>query len=103
MSPYSDELLLRKRRRGPKYFQISKSSNLQINNYFMIARVSAKVKKTLAALALLSVEMVIVVSLFVVALSTFLFVARRVFVLRSTEFDFRVFTYLENYVSDRNS
>jgi membrane-associated phospholipid phosphatase len=69
----------------------------------MIARVSAKVKKTLAALALLSVEMVIVISLFVVALSAFLFVARRVFVLRSTEFDFRVFKYLETYVSDRNS
>lgn len=69
----------------------------------MIARVSAKVKKTLAALALLSVEMIIVVSLFVVALSAFLFVARRVFVLRSTEFDFQVFGFLENYVSDRNS
>src|SRR5688572_5043633 len=69
----------------------------------MIARVSARVKKTLAALALLSVEMVIVVSLFVVALSTFLFVARRVFVLRSTEFDFQVFKFLENYISDRNS
>ena len=69
----------------------------------MIARVSAKVKKTLAALALLSVEMIIVVSLFVVALSAFLFVARRVFVLRSTEFDYRVFGFLENYVSDRNS
>jgi membrane-associated phospholipid phosphatase len=69
----------------------------------MLARVSARVKKTLAALALLSVEMIIVVSLFVVALSTFLFVARRVFVLRSTEFDFSVFKFLEGYVSDRNS
>ena len=69
----------------------------------MFSRVSARVKKTLAALALLSVEMVIVISLFVVALSAFLFVARRVFVLKSTEFDFRVFKLLETYVSDRNS
>ena len=69
----------------------------------MFGRLSAGVKKTLAALALLSLEMIIVVALFVAALSMFLFVARRVFVLERTEFDFRVFNYLENFVSDRNT
>jgi membrane-associated phospholipid phosphatase len=69
----------------------------------MFQRISARVKKFLAGVALLSVEMAIVVSLFICALVIFIFVARRIFVLHSTAFDQRVFTYLKQHVSERNN
>lgn len=69
----------------------------------MFKRVSARVKKIGASLALLSLEMIIVVSLFVCALVVFVFVTRRIFVLKQTEFDFRVFEYLKNHINDRNN
>ncbi|HEU4634182.1 MAG TPA: phosphatase PAP2 family protein [Flavisolibacter sp.] len=69
----------------------------------MFRRISARVKKILAGAALLSVEMAIVVSLFICALVVFIFVARRIFVLHSTTFDQRVFTYLKEHVSERNN
>ncbi len=54
-------------------------------------------------MALLSLEMVIVIVIFAIALLVFVFVARKVFLLGRTDFDFRVFTFLESFVSDRNN
>lgn len=69
----------------------------------MFRRISAGVKKFWAGLALLSVEMAIVVSLFICALVVFIFVTRRIFVLHRTEFDNRVFNYLGRYVTEQNN
>lgn len=69
----------------------------------MFRRISAGVKKFWAGLALLSVEMAIVVSLFICALVIFIFVTRRIFVLHRTEFDNRVFNYLGRYVNEQNN
>ncbi len=69
----------------------------------MFGKLSARVKKILAAVALLSVEMLIVTVLFAAALLIFILVARNVFHLGRTDFDFKVFGFLENYVSDRNN
>jgi membrane-associated phospholipid phosphatase len=69
----------------------------------MFERLSSKFKKTLAALALLSLEMIVVITLFIAALSVFILVARKIFIHDRTEFDYRVFTYLEGFVSERNN
>lgn len=69
----------------------------------MFRRLSAKVKKFWAGLALLSVEMTIVLCLFVLALIAFVYITRRIFVLNKTRLDDRVFAYLKNHVSERNN
>ena len=69
----------------------------------MFKHLSRGVKRFWAALALLSVEMVIVVLLFVVAFSGFLYIARRIFILNETELDNSVFAFLQNHVSERNN
>jgi len=69
----------------------------------MIKRVSKKVKLFWAQLTLLSVEMTIVLFLFVVALTVFVYITRRVFVLNKTRLDTNVFNYLKEHVSERNN
>jgi membrane-associated phospholipid phosphatase len=69
----------------------------------MFKRLSARVKKFWAALALLSIEMIVVLSLFLGALILFVNMVRRVFVLENNRFDDKVFTYLQNHVSDENN
>ncbi|MGN6402422.1 MAG: phosphatase PAP2 family protein [Flavisolibacter sp.] len=69
----------------------------------MFRRISARFKRMAAALALLSVEMIIVVSLLICALVIFIFVTRRIFFLHRTGFDQRVFNYLSHHVSERNN
>lgn len=54
-------------------------------------------------MALLSVEMAIVVSLFVCALVVFIFVTRRIFFMHRTGFDERVFKLLSSHVSEKNN
>ena len=54
-------------------------------------------------MALLSVEMTIVLCLFLIALITFLYITRKIFIQNKTSFDDRVFAYLKSHVSDRNS
>ena len=54
-------------------------------------------------MALLSVEMAIVVSLFVCALVVFIFVTRRIFFMHRTGFDERVFKLLSSHVSEENN
>ena len=69
----------------------------------MFKRLSARVKKFWAALALLSIEMIIVLVLFLGALFLFVNMIRRVFVLENNRFDDKVFTYLQTHVSDENN
>jgi undecaprenyl-diphosphatase len=69
----------------------------------MFRRLSARVKKFWAGLALLSVEMTIVLVLFVIALTAFVYITRRVFVLNKTKLDTAVFNYLKAHVSERNN
>lgn len=54
-------------------------------------------------MALLSVEMTIVLVLFVVALTAFVYITRRVFVLNKTKLDNAVFNYLKTHVNERNN
>jgi len=70
---------------------------------YMFVRLSKRVKRFWAQLALLSIEMTVVVVLFIVALSAFIYITRRVFVLNKTELDNNVFDYLKAHVSERNN
>lgn len=69
----------------------------------MFRRLSARVKKFWAAIALLSVEMTIVLCLFIIALVAFLYITRKIFIQNKTSFDERVFAYLKTHVSVRNN
>jgi membrane-associated phospholipid phosphatase len=69
----------------------------------MIRRLSKGVKKFWAALALLSVEMSLVMGIFLVSLIVFVYLVRRVFVLQNNHFDQKVFDYLEQYVTPFNN
>jgi hypothetical protein len=69
----------------------------------MIKKISSRIKKFWASLALLSVELIIVVALFILALIAFIIITRHIFVLKDENFDFRVFAFLNNYVSDVNN
>jgi membrane-associated phospholipid phosphatase len=69
----------------------------------MLRRISGRVKSFWAQLALLSVEMTIVLVLFAVALTAFVYITRRVFVLNKTKLDNAVFNYLKTHVSERNN
>lgn len=69
----------------------------------MFQHLSRRVKKFWASAALLSIEMILVIGLFTVALITFVFLVRRVFVLKRTNIDDRVFSFLETHVNDRNN
>jgi membrane-associated phospholipid phosphatase len=72
-------------------------------NGLMLRRISGRVKSFWAQLALLSVEMTIVLVLFAVALTAFVYITRRVFVLNKTKLDNAVFNYLKTPVSERNN
>lgn len=69
----------------------------------MIRRISNKIKKFWAALALLSVEMIVILLVFTASLITFIFITRNIFILKNEEFDHRVFTFLESHVNERNN
>lgn len=61
------------------------------------------IKKIWAAIALLSVEMLVIVILFLAALLAFAYLIREVIVLQETGFDRSVFSFLDSFISDRNS
>ncbi|RYY98455.1 MAG: phosphatase PAP2 family protein [Chitinophagaceae bacterium] len=65
----------------------------------MIRKISSKVRRFWASMALLSVEMMLVAALFLVSLAVFGYMVRRVFVLQNNHFDQQVFDYLEPYVT----
>lgn len=69
----------------------------------MFNRLSKGVKKFWAQLALLSLEMIIVITIFICALVTFIFVVNRIFVEHRSALDTRVFNYLKGHVSERNN
>lgn len=69
----------------------------------MIRRIRHRIKKGWAELALLSVEMVIILIVFTIALVAFILITRHVFILKDEQFDQRVFTFLQPHVSQRNN
>jgi undecaprenyl-diphosphatase len=69
----------------------------------MFGRLSKKVKKFWAAVALLSVEMIVVLVVCFASVIAFAFVTRRIFVVGNEEFDQRVFSFLEQFVTPTNN
>ena len=69
----------------------------------MFGRISKGTKKLWASIALLSVEMLLVLVLFIAALLSFAYLIRKVIVLQNTRFDETVFSFLGNFVSERNN
>ena len=69
----------------------------------MIGKISKGVKKIWAQVALLSVELIVVLIIFLFALVTFIFITRNVFILKNEQFDYKVFDFLRSYVSARNN
>lgn len=69
----------------------------------MVTRFFARIKKVGASIALLSVEMLLILALFLVALFTFAYLIRNVIVLHRTGFDQEVFAYLKSHISDKNT
>ena len=69
----------------------------------MIKKVSGRAKKIWAELALLSVEVFVVLAIFVVSLIAFILITRHIFILKDEQFDYRVFDFLQSHVSKRNN
>ncbi|NTS40060.1 MAG: phosphatase PAP2 family protein [Chitinophagaceae bacterium] len=69
----------------------------------MVKRFFKKVRSAWAAVALLSVEMLLIIVLFLVSLLSFAFLIRRVIVLQNTGFDESVFRFLRSYVTETNN
>jgi undecaprenyl-diphosphatase len=69
----------------------------------MIRKISHRIKKGWAELALLSIEMIIVLIVFTVSLVAFVFITRNVFVLKNEQFDYRVFDLLKSQVSEKRN
>lgn len=69
----------------------------------MFGHISKAAKKVWASLALLSIELLLMLILFIAALLSFAYLIRKVIVLQQTNFDESVFSFLRNYVSDRNN
>jgi undecaprenyl-diphosphatase len=69
----------------------------------MIQRISQRVKKTGAAIALLSAEMILVLVIFLLALLALAYLIRNVIVLHRTGFDQEVFAYLKSHINPKNS
>jgi membrane-associated phospholipid phosphatase len=69
----------------------------------MFRRLSRGVKKFWAAAALLSVEMVIILTLFFCSVIAFAVMYRRIFLLGDESFDQEVFGYIDPYITDQNT
>ncbi len=69
----------------------------------MISKISHRIKKGWAELALLSAEMIIVLVIFIASLVAFVFISRNVFVLKNEAFDYRVFSFLESHVTEKKN
>ena len=69
----------------------------------MIRKLSHRVKKGWAEIALLSAEMIIVLIIFLASILAFVFIARNVFVLKNEAFDYKVFSFLESHVTDKKN
>jgi undecaprenyl-diphosphatase len=69
----------------------------------MVKRFSNRVKSIWASVALLSVELLLIMLLFLVSLLSLAYLIRKVIVLQNTGFDEAVFTVLAPYVSETNN
>jgi undecaprenyl-diphosphatase len=69
----------------------------------MFKRLSARVKKIWAGIALLSAEMLIITGVFFLSLMVFIFIIRRVFLLRNEDLDNKVFDVVKPYINDTNT
>ncbi|MEO7982499.1 MAG: phosphatase PAP2 family protein [Bacteroidota bacterium] len=69
----------------------------------MIRKFSHKVKKGWAGLALLSAEVIIVLIIFIFSVVAFIFITRNIFIIKNEQFDFKVFAFLQSYVSKTNN
>jgi membrane-associated phospholipid phosphatase len=69
----------------------------------MIRRIRHKIKKGWSELALLSAETIILLIIFVVAVVTFAVITRKVFVLKDEVFDYQVFDFLREHVSEKRN
>jgi undecaprenyl-diphosphatase len=87
----------------PLYFAIVSFCTLFVVNKSMFRRLSKGVKKFWAGVALLSVEMAVIFGVFFLSLWAFIFMTRRVFLLRNEDMDNRVFDLLKPYINDTNT
>jgi membrane-associated phospholipid phosphatase len=69
----------------------------------MFRRLSTGVKKFWAALALLSAEMIVITAVFFVSLITFIFLVRRIFVLKNEELDHKTLDIIRPFINDTNT
>src|SRR6185295_4817914 len=69
----------------------------------MIKTIHLHVKKAYAAIALLSIELLIVLVMFFISLGVFLFIANAIFLEHKSEFDNHAFAFLKPYVSNMNT
>jgi membrane-associated phospholipid phosphatase len=69
----------------------------------MIKRFSSKVRRFWASVALFSAEMTMILGLFLLAFTIFVYLIRRVFILNRTELDNNIFQFLAAHVSARNN
>ena len=69
----------------------------------MFRQFSNKIKKQWAAIGLLSVEMLVVMAIFVISLVSFVLITRHIFVLKNERFDFQVFDFLRSHVSEKKN
>jgi membrane-associated phospholipid phosphatase len=69
----------------------------------MVKKVRERIRKFWAGVALLSVEMLVVLTVFIGSLIAFVLITRRIFVLRNENLDYKVFEALEPYVNATNN
>ncbi len=69
----------------------------------MLKAVRVRIQKFFAALGLLSVEMLVVLVLFVLAVLLFGFFVKQIFIDHQDDFDYRVFSWLETKVTPLNT
>ena len=69
----------------------------------MFRRLTSRVKKIWATVALLSVEMLAILAVFFASLYAFIIIVRRIFLLRNEELDYRVFEAVKPYINDTNT
>jgi len=69
----------------------------------MFRQLTSRVKKIWAGLALLSLEMAAILAVFFASLFAFIFITRRIFLLRNEDLDNKVFDVLKPYINDTNT
>src|SRR5437763_14957347 len=68
----------------------------------MVRRLTSRVKKFWAGVALLSVEMMVILAVFTLSLVAVFFITRRIFLLHNEDLDRKMFDVVEPYINDSN-